>query len=164
MDGQLMLGSNVPRKFVAVILACFMTNGCEVVPSSDPIETSDLYGVYFANFDSGLYDELELIIDSTYVRRLLTYDSILYVDSGTWSLAYRVPDSKRDAYITLHDFRKRYPILPDSKNYSSDEDAKVDSLPDDESLNILISSSGELRWIRLGSRYYDAWSREEIIE
>ncbi|MCB2231142.1 hypothetical protein KQH82_10545 [bacterium] len=148
---------------LALALSALMFLGavCETIPTSERIETDEVYGVWGANFNSGIMDEITILSDGRYVRDYVSFDSVGWSDTGRYRLQYGNSHGFIDSTflrILFSDYRERYPTRPggDGLPYFG-EDAIVDS-----SLVACFLSfhklNGHLRLLR-GSYYDPGYSK-----
>lgn len=133
--------------------------GCAGVPPSEPIEPSDLYGAYVANFDAGIADTLLILKDHTYKRTFVTKDSTQYVDTGTWEFEVYEPTYY---ILNLTNFVYRFTTheADYDRIYSEKVGAKLDSTPKSFPCSVWKDTYVN-RWVvRLGFRWGHAWVRE----
>lgn len=83
--------------------------GCNVVPSSEPVERSELIGLYIANYKAGVSESIDLRADSTYSYNFLGFDSSEFELTGCWSF---YPDPLfHSPTVNLDSFRVPYTLV-----------------------------------------------------
>ena len=115
------------RCVLLVMVALFVT--CK--DRLDLVRSSEVPGLYHANYSAGLLDELEIRPDSIYIRRFISFDSVEYVDTGRYGLYMHITGSEaRMPTIVLDSFVDHFPIKRGYEfTYADDSDALVDTTP-----------------------------------
>lgn len=137
-----------------------MAGVCEMEPRSEPIEFSDLVGSYAGKVHGGLMDSLWLNADSTYVRKFLSFEGRLYVDSGRWrGYSASVPFDPRSVGLEFPKFIVRYNRDSVSDSDELDGDVVADSVAGRRLTGITKETHGTTTVISLGGRYSPNWVR-----
>ena len=152
--------------FLLLLSFMILTAGvCEMVPESDKISESDIYGIYKANFNSGLVDQINILPNNKYVRFYMTFDSLKYFDTGRYDFRY-LNDCSTTAWITFPDFINRFTIDTLKRNlnvfYYKGSDGVKDSSFTYHDIRLWKDESSKHTVIRIGNIYGQAWVKYEL--
>lgn len=142
---------------IILIFSLLLTGGvCEMIPTPENINEQDVLGTYYANFSSGLLDEIKIIkSDSIYIRTFINFENQKYIDSGYWRSVIHDSDYIN---IILSNFKKRYTVdtLEVLRSFT-EKSSYVDSSANDLWLRVWKYGNGKR--IFLGEPYGKAWDK-----
>ncbi len=150
-------------KIMLLVIFLLSTAGvCEMIPRSDPIVLSDLYGVYNSTSEYGLLNQLKIYKDSTYIRLLLTADSIKTIDTGKWEVEFYM-DDQRHVELTLSGIKSRYEYDFYNRHDSLNMFGPESRAKNYHKASFLVYKDIGSKYIKmqLGSRYNYSWVKKE---
>ena len=113
---------------IIYIIFIFIIAGCDIEPTSEPVMQRDLYGIYYANYNTDSHEYIELRHDSIYIHYYKSPDGNKFCDTGVWRLVYELDRINRPL-ILFNGFINRYPL--DGHAYSTWRYAVLDTMPKD---------------------------------
>jgi hypothetical protein len=111
--------------FSATMVLLSLLN-CDIRRSSEIVNEQQLIGIYKPNFDAGIDESIELMVDSIYIHYFKSKDSIEYFDTNRWDYRCVLNDSTKPM-ILFYGFINRYPMIRDE--FSTSSAAKIDTIP-----------------------------------
>ena len=111
---------------VSIACVCLFLLECDIEPTSEPINESELPGKYIANFKGGLEEYIILNADHYYIHYFKSKSATEYTDTGHWKFYNELGDSTSPR-IRFDDFIFRYPILINC--YDNSDNAVLDTTP-----------------------------------
>jgi hypothetical protein len=115
----------------AMLLLMLMTvllasAGCDIDMPSEPLDCSEVIGVYQPNYETGGKESIVLRADSTYAHYYVSPDGRRYADSGRWVFIYELGVKNRPRVI-FEAFVDHYPLYLNC--YSNDAKAQLPTTP-----------------------------------
>jgi hypothetical protein len=93
----------------SILIFALAMCGCDIDPTSEPVQQNEVVGSYSANFHAGLAEQLELRVDSTYSYFFKDYDGSEHKILGKYVL-FCSGENKAHPAVALCNFRRQYPL------------------------------------------------------